>query len=56
MGLFSGREMRRVRRDMYKVQRTLGDFDAAERGPGVLGKRLARRYLTRQVMRRIWGR
>jgi hypothetical protein len=33
-----------VRRNLYLGQRTIGDYQAARRG--VLGKRLARRYVT----------
>jgi len=40
-----------VRRDLYLTQRTMGDLSAAQRGPAVLGKRLARRSLTRELFR-----
>lgn len=40
-----------VRRDSYLLSRTLGDFQAARRGPAVLGKRLVRRDLTRTFFR-----
>lgn len=40
-----------VRRDSYLLSRTLGDYQAAERGPVPLGKRLARRSLTRTLFR-----
>jgi hypothetical protein len=40
-----------VRYGMYRGQRFLGDVDAARRGPAVLGKRLARRSLTRDFFR-----
>ena len=41
-----------VRRNLYLGQRTIGDYQAARRG--VLGKRLARRYVTRTLMRSLW--
>ncbi|HEX9065302.1 MAG TPA: hypothetical protein VF843_09345 [Streptosporangiaceae bacterium] len=41
----------RVRRDLYLTQRTMGDMSAARRGPGVLGRRLARRRRDRMVWR-----
>ena len=40
-----------VRRDLYLTQRTMGDISAAQRGPAVLGKRLARRTLTRELFK-----
>ena len=40
-----------VRRDLYLTQRTMGDLSAAQRGPAVLGKRLVRRSLTRELFR-----
>lgn len=43
--------LEQVRRDMYLGQRTIGDFQAAQRGPAVLGRRLARRDLTRALFR-----
>ena len=43
-----------IRRSMYLGQRTIGDYQAARRGPGVLGKRLARRYVTHTLMRSLW--
>jgi hypothetical protein len=45
-----------IRRSMYLSQRAIGDYQAARRGPGVLGKRLARRYVTRTLMRGLFGR
>jgi hypothetical protein len=43
-----------IRRSMYLGQGTIGDHQAARRGPGVLGKGLARRYVTRTLMRSLW--
>lgn len=40
-----------VRRALYKTQRGLGDVQAAERGPQVLAKRIARRKATRAMFR-----
>jgi len=40
-----------LRRAMYKTQRTIGDVQAAQRGPGALAKRLARRQVRRAVGR-----
>jgi hypothetical protein len=40
-----------VRRSLYKTQRLMGDAEAAQRGPAVLGRRLARRDLTRAFFR-----
>lgn len=44
-----------VRRSLYVGQRAIGDYQAFERG-GVfgLGRRLARRKVTRTLMRSIW--
>jgi hypothetical protein len=39
---------------MYIGQRTLGDFQAAMRGPGPLAGRLVRRRVTRTLMRSLW--
>ena len=44
-----------IRRSMYLGQRTIGDYQAARRGPGVLGKRLVRRAVTRRLMRALWN-
>jgi hypothetical protein len=44
-----------VRRDMYLTQRAMGTMSAAARGPVPLAKRLARRKVTRTLMRRLWG-
>lgn len=43
-----------VRRYLYLSQRTIGDYQAARRG--TLPRRLARRSLTRVIMRGITGR
>jgi hypothetical protein len=40
-----------VRRDSYLLSRTMGDLSAAKRGPVPLGKRIARRDLTRTIFR-----
>ena len=44
-------DLEQVRRALYFGQRSIGDFQAAQRGPAVLGKRLARRSLTRELFR-----
>ena len=44
-------ELEQVRRAAYKLQRGIGDYQAAQRGPAVLGKRLVRRDLTRTLFR-----
>jgi hypothetical protein len=41
-----------IRRGLYLSQRSLGDLQAARRG--TLGKRLARRYVTRTLMRSLF--
>jgi hypothetical protein len=41
-----------IRRAMYVGQRTIGDYQAARRG--TIGRRLARRYVTRSLMRALW--
>jgi len=43
--------LEQVRRDSYLLSRSIGDFQAAQRGPGVLAKRLVRRDLTRTFFR-----
>lgn len=50
--------MSSLRRSLYRASRTLGDMEAAERGPKVLGRRLVRRRvyreqgrLTRKILR-----
>lgn len=42
-----------VRRDAYLTQRGIGDFQAAERGPAPLAKRLVRRQLTRAFFKAL---
>jgi hypothetical protein len=49
-----GHSLEEIRRAMYLGQRSLGDYQAARRGPGVLGRRLARRYVTRAIMRGLF--
>jgi hypothetical protein len=44
--------LEQIRRGMYVGQRTIGDYQAARRG--ALGKRLARRYVTRTLMRALF--
>lgn len=39
-----------VRRDLYLAQRTIGDVQAAQRGPDVLAKRLVRRRVRRSLL------
>lgn len=48
--------LRRLQRDSYLVSRTAGDLNAAQRGPGVLLKRVVRRQVTRRVAGPVWGR
>lgn len=43
-----------IRRDLYKTQRTMGDLQAARRGPGPLAKRLIKRRINRRLLRWIW--
>lgn len=40
---------RKLQRELYLTQRAIGDYEAAKRGR--LGKRLARRYVTRSIFR-----
>ncbi len=42
-----------IRRNMYLGQRTLGDLQAAMRGPGPFTRRLVRRRVTRTLMRSL---
>ena len=44
-------DLERIRRGLYYAQRDIGDYQAAERGPVPLGRRLARRSLTRTLFR-----
>lgn len=46
MGTFST-----IRRALYFTQRTMGDAQAARRGPRPLAKRLARRAIRRRMPR-----
>ena len=48
-------DIERIRRGLYFAQRDLGDFQAAQRGPAVLGTRLARRSLTRTLFSLLRG-
>ena len=43
--------LKQIQRDAYLISRTAGDLSAAQRGPGVLAKRLIRRDLTRTLFR-----
>jgi hypothetical protein len=47
-------DLEEIRRAMYLGSRTIGDYQAARRGPGALGRRLARRYVTRTLMRALF--
>ena len=42
-----------LRRVLYFSQRTLGDVQAAQRGPDVLAKRVVRRTVTRSIFRAL---
>ena len=42
-------------RDLYLTSRTMKDISAAQRGPAVLGTRLARRSLTRTLFSLLRG-
>ena len=46
-------DLERIRRGLYKTQRTIGDVQAARRGSAVLGRRLVRRDLTRAFFRML---
>lgn len=48
-------DLEQVRRAAYRLQRGIGDVQAARRGPAVLGRRLARRRLTRTLFRIVRG-
>ena len=41
----------RIRRDLYRGARILGDVQAIEKGPGAVAKRVERRWLWRMVGR-----
>ena len=43
-----------IRRTLYRTQRAMGTAEAAGRGPRPLAKRLARRSLTRTIMRSLF--
>ena len=45
-------DLEQIRRSLYLGQRTIGDYQAARRG--TLGKRLARRTITRTLMRSLF--
>lgn len=47
--------LKQVQRDAYLISRTAGDLSAAQRGPVVLGRRLARRSLTRTLFSLLRG-
>ena len=47
--------LRQIQRNAYLISRTAGDLSAAQRGPGVLARRLARRDLTREFFRLLRG-
>jgi hypothetical protein len=47
-------DLEQIRRSLYLGQRTIGDYQAARRGGGALGRRLARRYATRAIMRSLF--
>jgi hypothetical protein len=42
-----------LRRALYFGQRTIGDAQAARRGPGPLARRYARRVVRRTIFRRL---
>lgn len=43
-----------IRRNLYVGSRTLGDLQAAMRGPRPFARRLVRRRVTRTLMRSLW--
>jgi hypothetical protein len=45
--------LRRLERDLYLAARTTGDIAAAQRGPGVLAQRVARRVIRRSLFQLI---
>ena len=48
-------DLEQIRRAMYKGQRAIGDYQAAQRGPAVLGRRLVRRSATREFFKILRG-
>jgi len=46
-----GMTLNQLRRALYKTQRTIGDGQAAKRGPNVYAKRIVRRRVTRAAFR-----
>lgn len=44
---------RKLERDLYLTQRTLGDVRAAERGPEPLARRVVKRQVHRTVLRAL---
>jgi hypothetical protein len=48
-------DLEKLRRFAYFLSRSIGDAQAAQRGPEVLGKRIARRQVRRAVGRRTGG-
>jgi len=46
-----GMTLNQFRRALYKTQRTIGDGQAAKRGPNVYAKRIVRRRVTRAAFR-----
>jgi len=47
-------DLEQIRRGLYLGQRTIGDYQAGRRGPAILGRRLARRTITRTIMRSLF--
>lgn len=52
-GCGSTHTVEHIRRNLYLGQRTLGDLQAAARGPGPLARRLVRRRVTRSLLRSL---
>jgi hypothetical protein len=48
-------KLERVRRALYFSQRTIGDAQALQRGPGHYVRRVARRTVTRSLFRLFKG-
>lgn len=44
-------QLEQIRRALYFTQRGIGTFQAAERGPGPLARRIVRRRVTRSLFR-----